>query len=70
LCSRIITLNLENKIQSFLFKIDFEKTFDKLNKDFLIEILEGRDFGVMWVVAELVSISIENWINTLVVRED
>jgi hypothetical protein len=70
LCSRIITLNLENKIQSFLFKIDFEKTFDKVNKDFLIEILEGRDFGVMWVVAELVSISIENWINTLVVRED
>jgi hypothetical protein len=36
------------KIQSFLFKINFEKVFDKLNWDFLLENLEGRNFSIRW----------------------
>jgi Reverse transcriptase (RNA-dependent DNA polymerase) len=39
----------EKKIQCFLFKIDFEKAFDKVNWDFLLEILEGRQFGTKWI---------------------
>jgi hypothetical protein len=36
---------IRKKIKYFLFKIDFEKAFDKVNCDFLLEILEGRQFG-------------------------
>lgn len=39
----------ENKVKGALFKINFEKAFDKVNWDFLLEILEGRNFGGKWI---------------------
>jgi Reverse transcriptase (RNA-dependent DNA polymerase) len=45
----------KNNIKYFLFKIDFEKAFDKVNWQFLLEILEGRNFGSRWI----------NWIQHL-----
>lgn len=39
----------KNKIKGVLFKIDFEKVLDKVNSDFLFEILEGRNFSVKWI---------------------
>jgi Reverse transcriptase (RNA-dependent DNA polymerase) len=39
----------KNKNKCFLFKINFEKVFDKVNWEFLLEILEGRQFGVRWI---------------------
>jgi hypothetical protein len=32
-----------------IFKIDYEKAYDRVNLDFLIEILESRGFGNTWV---------------------
>jgi Reverse transcriptase (RNA-dependent DNA polymerase) len=32
-----------------LFKIDFEKPFDRVNWDFLFEILEGKGFSSLWI---------------------
>jgi Reverse transcriptase (RNA-dependent DNA polymerase) len=31
------------------FKIDFEKIFDRVNWDFLLEILKGRGFSDKWI---------------------
>jgi Reverse transcriptase (RNA-dependent DNA polymerase) len=39
----------KTKEKSILFKIDFEKVFDKVNWKILIEILKLRDFGVTWI---------------------
>jgi Reverse transcriptase (RNA-dependent DNA polymerase) len=33
-----------------LFKIDFEKTFDRVNWVFLLEILKGRGFSDKWIM--------------------
>ena len=32
-----------------VLKLDYEKAFDKVNLDFLIEILEKRNFNPLWV---------------------
>jgi Reverse transcriptase (RNA-dependent DNA polymerase) len=40
---------VKKKIKCILFKIDFEKTFDKFNWDFLYEILEGKCFSSLWI---------------------
>jgi Reverse transcriptase (RNA-dependent DNA polymerase) len=37
------------KIKGVLFKIDFEKAFDRVHWDFLLETLVGRGFGSKWV---------------------
>jgi Reverse transcriptase (RNA-dependent DNA polymerase) len=38
-----------SKTKGALFKIDFEKTFDRVNWDFLIKTLVGRGFGPKWI---------------------
>jgi Reverse transcriptase (RNA-dependent DNA polymerase) len=38
------------KTKGVLFKIDFEKTFDHVNWDFLLETLVGRGFGPKWMI--------------------
>lgn len=38
-----------SKTKGVLFKIDFEKTFDCVNWDFLLEVLKGRNFGDKWI---------------------
>jgi Reverse transcriptase (RNA-dependent DNA polymerase) len=43
----------KNKNKYFLFKIDFEKTFDKVNWQFLLEILKGKHFGTKWILMAL-----------------
>jgi Reverse transcriptase (RNA-dependent DNA polymerase) len=37
-----------SKAKGVLFKIDFEKVFDRVNWGFLLETLKGRDFGPKW----------------------
>lgn len=37
------------KQKGILLKLDFEKAFDKVNWDFLVEILEARGFGTLFV---------------------
>ena len=32
-----------------MLKIDYEKAYDKVNLDFLYEILKLRDFGLVWI---------------------
>lgn len=38
----------KKKIKGVLFKIDFEKAFDRVNWDFLFNILKGRGFWEKW----------------------
>jgi Reverse transcriptase (RNA-dependent DNA polymerase) len=38
-----------SKSKGLLFKIDFEKVFDRVNWDFLLEILVGRGFRTKWI---------------------
>jgi chitinase len=35
-----------SKTKGVMLKIDFEKTFDRVNWDFLLETLKGRGFGL------------------------
>jgi hypothetical protein len=44
-----IQLEKTKKKELYLFKIAFEKTFDKDSWDFLLEILEGRQFDSRWI---------------------
>jgi Reverse transcriptase (RNA-dependent DNA polymerase) len=39
----------KTKSQGVLFKIDFEKVFDRVNWDFLLETLIGRGFDPKWI---------------------
>jgi hypothetical protein len=38
-----------SKTKSVLFKIDFKKSFDRVNYNILIETLIGKDFGHKWI---------------------
>jgi Reverse transcriptase (RNA-dependent DNA polymerase) len=38
-----------SKSKNVLFKIDFEKVFDRVNWDFLLETLVGRGFRTKWI---------------------
>lgn len=44
------------KTQGIILKLDYEKTYDRVNLDFLIEILESRGFSPVWI----------NWIQKLI----
>jgi hypothetical protein len=37
------------KMEGFVFKIDYEKAYDRVNLDFLYEILELRGFSPFWI---------------------
>jgi Reverse transcriptase (RNA-dependent DNA polymerase) len=55
-CAHEILFSIKKqKIKSVLFKLDFEKSFDRVHWDFLLEILEGRNFGSKWI----------NWIKSI-----
>lgn len=50
------------KKQGFLLKLDFEKTYDMVNWDCLLEVIKKRGFGdrlVQWVEIWLVSAKIQ-----------
>uniref|UniRef100_A0A453STJ5 Uncharacterized protein n=1 Tax=Aegilops tauschii subsp. strangulata TaxID=200361 RepID=A0A453STJ5_AEGTS len=36
-------------ISPCMIKLDYEKAFDKVNLDFLYEVLEKRNFGPRWI---------------------
>jgi hypothetical protein len=38
-----------SKSQGFVLKLDYEKAYDKINWEFLIDILEKRGFGGKWI---------------------
>ncbi|XP_071704984.1 secreted RxLR effector protein 78-like [Rutidosis leptorrhynchoides] len=53
-------------MKSSIFKVDFEKAFDNLNWDFLLEMMERMDFGIRWrkwILACLKSASISILVN-------
>lgn len=43
-----ITLLL-NKEQGVVVKVDFEKVYDKIHSDYLLEVLINRNFGEKWI---------------------
>lgn len=47
-----------NKQQGYVIKLDYEKTYDKVNWQFLLDILEKRGFGEKWL----------NWIKSVAIR--
>ncbi|XP_071726765.1 uncharacterized mitochondrial protein AtMg01250-like [Rutidosis leptorrhynchoides] len=54
------------KRKSFVFKADFEKTFDSLNWQYLLTVLELKGFGVKWrswILSYLKSASISVLVN-------
>ncbi|XP_071713597.1 uncharacterized protein [Rutidosis leptorrhynchoides] len=56
----------KNKRKSLIFKVDFEKAFDSLNWDFLLEIMEKMGFGakwLKWILACLKSASVSVLVN-------
>jgi hypothetical protein len=38
-----------SKQPGVIFKLDYEKDYDRVNLDFLLEILESRGFGETWI---------------------
>ncbi|XP_071687738.1 secreted RxLR effector protein 78-like [Rutidosis leptorrhynchoides] len=50
LSSRMKTVDYlkHKRVKSLIFMVDFEKAFDSLNWDFLMEIMEIMGFGVKW----------------------
>jgi hypothetical protein len=46
----------KTKQPDIILKLDYEKAYDRVNLDFLIEILESRGFGETWI----------GWIKTIV----
>lgn len=51
-----IIFSLQNhKIFCLAFKVDFEKAFDSLDWNFLLEVLAARGFGPRWI----------SWIQTI-----
>lgn len=48
----------KQKLKGLLFKLDYEKAFDKVNWEFLIEVLKARGFGnlfIGWIKSILLS---------------
>ena len=43
-----ISYYYKSKQKGLVFKIDFEKVFDKVNRSFLLTVLETRGFGSKW----------------------
>jgi Reverse transcriptase (RNA-dependent DNA polymerase) len=41
---------VKNKISSIFMKIDFQKAFDSISWDFLLEVLRVRGFPPLWIV--------------------
>ncbi|XP_071704508.1 uncharacterized protein [Rutidosis leptorrhynchoides] len=55
-----------NKKKSFLFKVDFEKAFDSLKWNFLLEVMKSMGFGckwMKWILSCLTSASISILVN-------
>lgn len=55
-CVQEVIHDIKSKnIKGVMFKLDFEKAFDKVNWDFLIETLKARGFGTLF----------QSWIKTI-----
>jgi hypothetical protein len=39
----------KSKEPGVILKLDYEKAYDKINIEFLLEILRGRGFGDRWI---------------------
>lgn len=39
----------DNKLEGILLKIDFEKAYDKVNWDFLLDLMRARGFSARWI---------------------
>lgn len=48
--SEIIHSMKLKRTQGVLLKLDFEKAFDTINWDFLLDVLEHMNFGAKWIM--------------------
>jgi hypothetical protein len=46
---RLYILFIRKKIKSILFELVFKKVFYRVNWNFLLDILQGRNFGDKWL---------------------
>lgn len=49
ICQEIIHYSQHAKQSGVIIKIDFEKAYDKINWEYLIEVLQHRGFGPTWI---------------------
>lgn len=47
--NEIIDIATKNKKDHFLFKVNFEKTYDKVSWDFLRFMIKKMGFGYLWM---------------------
>ncbi|WOH11192.1 hypothetical protein DCAR_0830672 [Daucus carota subsp. sativus] len=47
--SEVVSLLQQDKIRGLVFKIDFEKAFDRVKWSFVLEVLKAMNFGSAWI---------------------
>lgn len=48
MANKVVEETRVKKEEMLVFKIDFEKAYDLIEWDFLVQILEKKGFGVKW----------------------
>ncbi|GKE56308.1 putative RNA-directed DNA polymerase, eukaryota, reverse transcriptase zinc-binding domain protein, partial [Tanacetum coccineum] len=51
IANEIVNVALKSKLKLLLFKVNFEKAFDSVSLDFLIDVMKKRGFGHRWCVS-------------------
>lgn len=49
IAQEIIHRSSKSDVQGFLLKLDFEKAYDNVNWNYLLEVLHKRGFGPKWM---------------------